>query len=125
MQTVSSFCPLGVAQWTSHRPPRQQSQVRIPPGYKVFRKIIALLLCVFDLICIGCVLIRRKKRHRPQKNIFLNCVIILGKKLADGLSRFCADGCLHSIPFRTKPPKIEQQSGLPDGLFSNQKSQFG
>jgi hypothetical protein len=30
--------PGGVAQWTSHQPQRQQARVRIPPGYKGFRK---------------------------------------------------------------------------------------
>jgi hypothetical protein len=46
------YCPCGVAQWTSHPPQGQKTRVRIPPGCKVFREIIALLLCVTDLLCI-------------------------------------------------------------------------
>jgi hypothetical protein len=38
-------------QWTSKPPQRQQTWVLIPPGYKVFSKNKAMLLCVFDLKC--------------------------------------------------------------------------
>jgi hypothetical protein len=34
-----------VAQWTSNPPQEQKTWVRIPPGYKVFRELIAMLLC--------------------------------------------------------------------------------
>jgi hypothetical protein len=62
------LCPDGgVAQWTSHQPQRQQTRVRIPLGYKVFRKNIAMLLCVFDLICIVCVL--KKKVNLSAQRI--------------------------------------------------------
>jgi hypothetical protein len=55
----SSICPGGMAQRTSHQPQRQQPRVRIPPGYKVFRENIPMLLCVFVLKCIVCVLKKR------------------------------------------------------------------
>jgi hypothetical protein len=55
-----SRCPGGVAQWTSHPPQLQQTRVRIPPGYKVLRKNIAMLFGVFELICIVCVLKKEK-----------------------------------------------------------------
>jgi hypothetical protein len=64
-------CPGGVAQWTSHPTQRQQTWFRIPPGNKVFRKYIEKQLCVFDLICIICVLKKVKYRQWPKlfKNI--------------------------------------------------------
>jgi hypothetical protein len=51
-----NICPGGMAQGTSHQPQRQQTRFRIPPGYKVFRENIAMLLCFFDLACTVCVL---------------------------------------------------------------------
>jgi hypothetical protein len=41
----------GVAQWASHPPQEQKTRVRVPPGCKVFRGNIAMLLSIFDLIC--------------------------------------------------------------------------
>jgi hypothetical protein len=38
-----------------------KTRVRIPPGYKVFKEILASLLCIADLKCIGCVF---KMRHK-------------------------------------------------------------
>jgi hypothetical protein len=46
----------GVAQWASHPTEELQTLVRFPLGYKVYRGIIAMLLCIIDLICILCVL---------------------------------------------------------------------
>jgi hypothetical protein len=64
------FIPSGVAQWTSYQPQRPQTRVRIPPGYKGFRKNISMLFCIFALICIACVLEKRNKGIRPK--IFFN-----------------------------------------------------
>jgi hypothetical protein len=36
------------------------------PGHKVFRKNIAMLLCVFDLICIVCALKMKIKPSAPK-----------------------------------------------------------
>jgi hypothetical protein len=36
------------AQWTSHPTQEQKTRVQIPPGYKVFRKNMAVLLCDSD-----------------------------------------------------------------------------
>jgi hypothetical protein len=33
------------AQWTLHPPQKQKTRVRIPPGYKLFRKNIAVFVC--------------------------------------------------------------------------------
>jgi hypothetical protein len=61
------------------------TRVRIPPGYKVLRKNIAMLLCVFDLICIVCVLKKRNKGIGQKKFLkqyfFKNlvCMYILQK----------------------------------------------
>jgi hypothetical protein len=41
-----------VAQVTSHPPQEQKTRVRIPPGYKILKEIIAMLMCKIDLICI-------------------------------------------------------------------------
>jgi hypothetical protein len=43
--------PGGAAHWTSHPPQEQKTQVQIPPGYNVFRAIIAMLLYLMDLHC--------------------------------------------------------------------------
>jgi hypothetical protein len=45
----------GVAQWTSHPPEELQTRVRFTTGCKVFKEIIAMLLCKIDFICIVCV----------------------------------------------------------------------
>jgi hypothetical protein len=48
---------------------RNQTRFRIPPGYKVFRESIAILLLTNDLICSVCVLKRETKAlPPPQKN---------------------------------------------------------
>jgi hypothetical protein len=44
-----------VAQWTSHPPQELKTRVRIPPGYKVFKDAMAMMVCIFYLICIVCV----------------------------------------------------------------------
>jgi hypothetical protein len=67
------MCPGGVAQWTSHPPQRQQSEVRVPPGYEVFRKNQAMLLCVLDLIFIVCVFKEITKGIGPK--IFLKVFV--------------------------------------------------
>jgi hypothetical protein len=68
--------PGGVAQWTSHPPKEQKTRVRIPPGYKVFKENIAMLLCIImDLICIFCVLTTRNQGI-GLKNILKNFVLI-------------------------------------------------
>jgi hypothetical protein len=69
------------------------------------------------------VLKRRKKGIGPKKYFFKLCHYFRKEAAADGLSSFCADGCLHSIPFRTKPPKIEQQQGCQ--IFFGPKYQNG
>jgi hypothetical protein len=50
-----------VAQWTSHPPEEQNARVQIPPGCKVFKENIAMLMSIIDLICIVCVLEKRNK----------------------------------------------------------------
>jgi hypothetical protein len=71
---LPSSCPGGVVQWASQKPRRQQTRVRIPPGYKVFRENMAMLLCVFDLLCIVCVLKNINKIIAPHilKKIFFH-----------------------------------------------------
>jgi hypothetical protein len=44
LEKVEITCPGGAAQWTSHPTQEQKTRVRIPPGYKVFRENIAMLL---------------------------------------------------------------------------------
>jgi hypothetical protein len=63
-------CPGGVEQWTPHTPEELQTRVRFPPGYKVFREIIATQLFMIDLICIVCVLKKEKNVRHWQKYIF-------------------------------------------------------
>jgi hypothetical protein len=48
--TTATYCPGGRAQWSLHPPQEQQTRVRIPPRYKVFREIEVVLLCIIDLI---------------------------------------------------------------------------
>jgi hypothetical protein len=50
-------CPGGVAQWASYLPLEKKTRVRMPPGYKVFRENMVMMLCVTCLICIVCVFI--------------------------------------------------------------------
>jgi hypothetical protein len=57
--------PGGMARWTSQPPQRQQTWVRIPPGYNVFINT-AMLLCVFDLIRIVCELKKRNEGIGPK-----------------------------------------------------------
>jgi hypothetical protein len=52
------YVEVALAAWRSgHRntPQEQKIRVRIPPGYKVYRENIALLLCVIYLTCVACV----------------------------------------------------------------------
>jgi hypothetical protein len=58
--------PGGVAQWISHPPQVQKTRVRIPPGYKVFRENIAVLLFIIDAICLVCVLKKRNTGIGPN-----------------------------------------------------------
>jgi hypothetical protein len=57
-----------MTQWASLLPQRQKTRVRIPKRNKVFRENIAILQCVIDLICIVCVLKKRKKFLKEEKN---------------------------------------------------------
>jgi hypothetical protein len=46
LQILEIFCPgSGVAQWTPHPAQKQKTRVRIPPGYKVFSVVMAMILC--------------------------------------------------------------------------------
>jgi hypothetical protein len=66
-------CPGGgVPQWTSPQPREQKTRVQIPPGHKVFRQIISVLLCTVDSICIVCVPKKKINGGIGPKIYFLN-----------------------------------------------------
>jgi hypothetical protein len=79
----SVTCPGAVAQWASHPPQEKQTRVRFPLGYKVFREIIAMLLCVIDLICSVCVIRGRNKGIDPIIFLkrFLSYLLVLFTKI--------------------------------------------
>jgi hypothetical protein len=61
-----------MAQWTSQTPHEQKTRVRFPPGCsKAYRENIAMLLYTIDIVCIVCVLKKRKKGI-GRKIYFLN-----------------------------------------------------
>jgi hypothetical protein len=78
----------------------QYIHVRIPPGFKVFR-LKVMLLQETDITCLVCVFWFRKE----QIVLFLKTKIKKRQKV------------IFTVPMYIL--------GLPDGMFSNQKSKFG
>jgi hypothetical protein len=84
-----------VAQWTSQPPQEQQSLVRIPPGYKVFKENLAMPSCIIDVICIIWVFYLEMTVLATQKHIFKRLRLrshLLNQSQDDVLGHHVKDG---------------------------------
>jgi hypothetical protein len=63
----------GMAQWTSLPPQEEMARVRIPPGYKVFKENITMLMCIVNFCSMHCLCVEKEiYRCRPKNILKLN-----------------------------------------------------